>query len=62
MSADVGLRNGGDAMNTTVHGGQLSARDREAAEEDAEVARLGGPTPSGTPTASTGTTTTTMQP
>jgi hypothetical protein len=62
MSADVGSRNRGEAVSTAVHNAQQDARDREAAEEDTEVASLGGPTPSGTPTASTGTTTTSAQP
>ena len=59
---DAGLRNRGEAVRTAVHDAQQDARDREAAEEDAEVGSPDGPTPSGTPTAGTGTTTTTTQP
>jgi len=59
---DAGLRNRGEAVRTAARDAQQDARDREAAEEDAEVVSLEGPTPSGTPTASMGTTTTTTQP
>ena len=59
---DAGLRNRGEAGRTAARDAQQDARDREAAEEDAEVVSLEGPAPSGTPTASMGTTTTTTRP
>ena len=59
---DAGLRNRGEAVRTAARDAQQDARDREAAEEDAEVVSLEGPAPSGTPTANMGTTTTTTQP
>ena len=59
---DAGLRNRSEAGRTAARDAQQDARDREAAEEDAEVVSLEGPAPSGTPTASMGTTTTTTRP
>ena len=59
---DAGLRNRGEAARTAARDAQQDARNREAAEEDAEVVALEMPAPSGTPTASMGTTTTTTRP
>lgn len=62
MSADVGMRNNGQAVSAAVHRAQREARDREAAAEDADVRTAGEPTPLGTPTVNIGTGTTTARP
>lgn len=56
----AGARDRGNAVRTAAHDAQLAARNREAVEEDAEMASLDGP--SRTPTASVGRTTTIMPP